>query len=406
MNIRILPISIISALCLSSCSSSQQDAPFAPAPTPEPSETSISFGGNSGSWQDAPSSRANDNGLENLFKSFRVWSYKTTNSASQLVMDGYCVKYTENTAGTTASNSADWEYIGVSNPNYITQTIKYWDFSASDYRFFAFSPSDARGVEIDKDDKDDKAKSFSIPYEYNENATTTDVPYVSDLWYSEKNTSDGTGSGTTTSQYGKCVTLSFAPLIAKVRFKFSYPDGSDGITIHDIRFRDSRYIDNEASAKTPLRGDITVAYPTSGTPTATTYANGSTRYLPTYSWTTKTGDADATGSLVFTTPYEEETDAIHILPEGAPYKKWYFVPPIDIMNDFEQGSYTITATIDGNNTSATVPAAYMQWKVGFQYTYIFKITQANTGITFADLQVEEWLPGDNIDNNGSGTGGW
>lgn len=119
------------------------------------------------------------------------------------------------------------------------------------------------------------------------------------------------------------------------------------------------------------------------------------------------------GFLVFDTPYEEATDDIHILSDASKYGKWYYVPPFNIVasnNDttkpYQQGAYTITANIDGNITSATVPAEYMQWKAGYQYTYIFKITEAGTIIAFSNLQVEEWRPGTSIENQGSGTAGW
>lgn len=63
----------------------------------------------------------------------------------QTVFDHYNVNWTQNTANTTASNTADWEYVGVAphtyaNANGITaQTIKYWDYSAGQYDFIAYS---------------------------------------------------------------------------------------------------------------------------------------------------------------------------------------------------------------------------------------------------------------------------
>lgn len=357
MSIHKIPFPLV-ALCLISCSSSQPDDPLNP-PAPNPDLVSIDFGGNSGTWQDAPSSRATNNGLESLFKSFRVWSYKTTDNNSQTVMDGYTINHTENTAGSTTSNTDDWEYVGIKNLSNTTQTIKYWDYSASDYRFFAYAPADAN---ITKDDN-----SFSIPYTYESKTTTDTTPYVSDLWYSDNKT--------TNTKYGQCVTLTFAPVIAKVRFKFSYPESSTGVTIQNIEFRDSRLANNSLWAETPIKGNIKATYSaTESTP-------------PTFSWETSQ-ETDATGTIIFNTP-----------------ETWYYVPPLG-NSSFEQGSYTITANIDGNKTSATVPAAYMQWKAGYQYTYIFKITQAGTGITFTDLQVEQWVQGANIDNNGNGTTGW
>lgn len=395
------------ALCLLSCSSSGQDDPFLPAPTPK----SIAFGGNSGNWQDT-TSRAGEGetGLETLFKSFRVWGYKNyaaTPNSPQVIMDGYRVNFTQSSAGTTESNTADWEYVGLTHPKYsTTQTIKYWDYSASNYRFYAYTPAGApitpassTGNSSAPSTGSSSASSgtptstpedvFQIPFAYSEDATAISVPYISDLWFS-----DNTDA---TSLYGKCVTLRFSPLIAKVRFKFTYPANTKRITITDILFGDSRYIKNPSSANTPLKGTITATYPLTGTETPTSYT-------PSFAWKTseKTG---ATGFLGLTIPYEEEGDAIHLLQDKTQYNKWYYVPPFNIAK-YTQGAYTISAIIDGNKTLATVPTEYMQWKAGYQYTYIFKITETGSLIAFSNLEVEKWLPGKEIDNNGNGTGGW
>lgn len=394
-------ILMLMAAWLISCSSSQQDDPVLPEPepTPNPELIAIGFGGKSGSWQEDANTRAASNantGLESLYQSFRIWGYKTTNSTPQTVMDGYIVKYIKNTSGSTTSNTADWEYVGISNPNLSSpQSIKYWDYSAADYRFFAYTPSETTAQ---ASTTNESQTIFTFPFEYSENTQATNVPYVSDLWYSDNHT--------TTEKYGKCVTLTFAPLLAKVRFKFKYPDGTTEATITDIKFRDNRFIGNEAAATTPLRGHILTTYQQKGQPSGEIQSETTARYIPTITWDTSTEEG-ATGPLILTIPYEEEKDAVHILTDKTLYNKWYYVPPLDAdKGGFEQGPYTITANINGNETSTTVPAAYMKWKAGYQYTYVFKITPANTSIDFTDLEVEQWLPGVNIDNEGSGTTDW
>lgn len=140
---RILTIPFV-ALCLFSCAGSGQEEPDMPTLPEEPKGVSISFGGNSGTWQDAPTTRANkETGLETISKTFKVWGYKTTEgnytsgfNQYQNVMDGYTVSWTQQ----TSSNTADWEYVGIAN-----QTIKYWDYSATSYRFFAYSIPTAAG---------------------------------------------------------------------------------------------------------------------------------------------------------------------------------------------------------------------------------------------------------------------
>ena len=90
-----------------------------------------------------------------------LFGYKSTNTT---VFDNYQVNWVDNTAGSTESNSANWEYVGYKNLPFgttttsggelnddgvvanatasstnIIQSIKYWDFSAGTYDFFAYS---------------------------------------------------------------------------------------------------------------------------------------------------------------------------------------------------------------------------------------------------------------------------
>lgn len=362
------------ALGLLSCSSSGQDDPFLPAPTPK----SIAFGGNSGNWKDA-TSRAGEGetGLESLFSSFKVWGYKTknengsTNSSIQKVMDGYRVDWN--------TSSKDWEYIGKYNATLnLHQTIKYWDYSALQYRFWAYAPATAHDVTASKN-TDDNSHSITIPYEFNSNATLTSTPYISNLC---------------TPKIGDQVKLTFVPLIAKVRFKFKYNDKQIA-SITDISFRDERWKSTgngnflwsgSAEDKTPVAGNIIATYPLSGASTDVS----------------KTWKTTKQGILELTIPYEEENDENH---QTEIRQKWYFMPPMDIAH-YKQGNYILSANIEGNHVTATVGSEYMQWKAGFQYTYIFKVSETTSSITFAEVEVEQWNKNSNIDNNGTGTGDW
>lgn len=373
-------IFIISALaiCLLSCSSPEQDDLL----IPEPQQGSISFGGNSGSWQDAPTSRAGETGLETIAKSFRVWGYKNTGGNKtdgftdpQKVMDGYIVNWNQPAAGGTGN----WEYTGIKNPNLnnATQTVKYWDYSATSYRYFAYSIPTVAGTTITvptfsgpqtTEGSTNLHASFSIPFTYDEDATSSSTPYISDLWLSDnQNFGDD-------KKYGACVKLTFAPIVTKVRIIFKYPENITNISIKDISFK-------KTDGEVPTAGNICINYPITGT---------GTQHV--YSWETT-----QKGIINLSVPYEEEADKIHQTTEIG---KWYYVPPIE-----EQGTYTMTATIDGKTSTAIIPAGYMQWKAGYQYTYIFKITEAGTVISFTNLQVEKWKESAPIQNTG-GTGGW
>lgn len=402
------------ALCLLSCSHSGQDDPF----IPDSSESGIAFGGNSGNWQEAGSrtwaqtgSRTGEGetGLETLFSSFRVWGFKTksdalreggngtnghqegengTNAlrddgngtdAIQKVMEGYLVDWDPTTLG--------WEYIGKQNKFLkTTQTIKYWDYSASSYRFMAYAYNDDPTKVTAFTDANLRTTVFKIPYAFSNDATSTTTPYISELWVSNN---QSTGQY----KYGDQVKLTFAPLIAKVRFKFKYADGQKP-EITAISFKDSRWQKdaegnlqwNANDAITPIGGNIVISYPLSETNTTVS----------------KTWEKNIVGPLELTIPYEEENDGIH---QTTTYQKWYYMPPMDIAR-YTQGSYTITAKVNGNPVSATIPAEYMQWKAGCQYTYTFKISETNTSISFAEVQVEQWKENGVLDNDGKGTTDW
>ena len=388
---RILSLLLCFSLCLCfSCSPSAQDDPV--VPNPDAPTTSIAFSSNNSKWQDAQTTRDAGNGLETLFTSFRVWGYKTTSdvsalSSSQIVMDGYKVLFTQGSAG----NTADWEYVGIENPLLTTpQTIKYWDHSATSYRFFAYSPFRS-DVTVTAPSTADPNVSLSFPFEYSDAATATSSPYTSRLWLA---TPSSNGTSATSPAYGSCVTLTFAPIIAKVRFRFTYPNGTKSVTMRNIQFSDSRFLDDASKADTPLRGTITATYPLTGIPSS---------QQPVI--TMMPASTGATGQILLTVPYEEPSDAVHILKDPTLYQKWYYVPPLANI-PYEQGAYTITVNISGKKVSATVPAQYMQWKAGYKYTYIFKLSDVGDNITFADLQVEQWLPGAEIKNDGNGTQEW
>lgn len=381
---RILTIPFL-ALCLFSCAGSGQEEPDVPTQPEEPKGASISFGGNSGTWQDAPTTRANkETGLETISKTFKVWGYKTiegnyTSGFDQFqnVMNGYTVNWTQQTANTTSSNTADWEYVGIAN-----QTIKYWDYSATSYRFFAYSiPTTAAGNSTapffsgpsTTEGSTYLHASFSIPFNYDKDATNVSTPYISNLWLSDNQNFENR-------KYGACVKLTFAPIITKVRFKFNYQAESQ-VSITNISFR------NVNNAPSPTSGNIIINYPITGMDTQASYI-----------WET-TGTE--TEPINFTIPYEEEGDLNH---QTTTRKKWYFVPPLGDSKTTQQSAYIITADINGKKATATVPAEFMQWKAGYQYTYIFKITEAGTNIAFTNMQVEKWVETP-IKNNG-GTEDW
>ena len=92
-------------------------------------------------------------------------SEETTSPSTTVVFDNYLVGYTYNSAGTTESNTNNWEYVGLQSG--ITgrmtgdtwtslhaagpaksQTIKYWDYSTTQYDFYAYSTGTCLAIPV------------------------------------------------------------------------------------------------------------------------------------------------------------------------------------------------------------------------------------------------------------------
>lgn len=161
-----------------------------------------------------------------------------TNDA--VVYNNFQVGWTASTAGTTESNSSDWEYVGLQayDDTPTSQAVKYWDYEANNgYTFYAFSSSDisfpkntSDKVQVTKVTEDGSSlynKGYSVLI--NPGATLNDL-YFSDRVEVPK------------ANYDNTVTLTFRNIGAKVRVGFY--ETIPGYTVKIDKF----YIDEDATA--------------------------------------------------------------------------------------------------------------------------------------------------------------
>ena len=106
-----------------------------------------------------------------LHNRFIVGGFKYDGTTYNKVFDNYGVEWNVNTAGTTSSNTSDWEYVGVTPLSPATsitasvgQTMKYWDYSTSSYDFIAYSTGAAAEVGTDAEITDGKVKVTAIDH--------------------------------------------------------------------------------------------------------------------------------------------------------------------------------------------------------------------------------------------------
>lgn len=356
----VLCLSAMTVIAVVSCGGDDESpAPEPPAPTPPAAEVPISFQGDLGDGQAV--TRSTEIGLNTKHTAFRVWGYKDGTSGYQEVMNGYTVKWVDNSSNTTTTNTNGWEYVNQQSLGETEQSIKYWDYSATAYRFFGIAGSTATSGRYAPDDTN--PTSYVVTYTADAR-TPDDIPLYSHLWY----------NGPTA--YGQPVKLEFIRPVSRVRFMFTFedPDEAQNTELTDKDFRPT----NGTTIK--LKGSVTVTYPLDGiaeTFAATSEAEGMTAMTNDY-YTSVTKDNENSPTVIIA-PYRMALGDVLL-------KREYTVLPVT-----GQGTYTLTVSVNGDPKTAIVPAQYMDWKPGFEYTYIFKIhVDGSVSISSVDAAFTPW----------------
>jgi hypothetical protein len=349
---RILLLSTLTALVVVSCGGSDDvldiPTPNPPIPPQPKEETPIAFSGDlsEGKSESHARTRATTNPLSATHQTFFAWAYKNPSSGStETVMKNFTVKYVSNSAGSTTTNTQGWEYVNQQPANGTEQSVKYWDFSATAYRFFGYTGTGVTtSYSPDETVPTSVSLSFTASVATNPQADpvtlplTASTPLYSKLWHKL-----GTDLAAESTQP---VQLVFLQPYVKVRFLFKQSD-SEEFVLTNKKF-------------SPTNNTIIIA--TAGTFTVTYPMTGATEE----SWSVTGGTTTLTNA---------DNDPIGFTVDNS----WYVVLPAHAGN---QGSYTLFVTVNGEDKTAIVPAQYMEWRPGYEYTYIFKITDGGTPVFY------------------------
>lgn len=317
-----------------------------------------------------------------------------------VVFNNFQVNWTASTAGTTASNSSDWEYVGLQayDATPTLQAIKYWDYSADNgYTFYAFSSTDITYPKATATDNVQVTKTTtdgSSLYNKGYQVLVKPAATLNNLYFSDRVV-------VPEGDYGKTVSLTFRNIGAKVRFGFyetipGYKVQIDKFYIDDVNtavvtdfatMNDAKtdgFYASLQNVKTSVDQTINVTY--YDATTATQVINRPKVSNPTggYDYHVKIGN----GSGFLATDLSDNSAApTWAVAAGAYTPVFPFegnTNPMLIKLDF-----TLTST-DGTNevikvrgARAIVPATYVQWKGNFAYTYLFKISDMTNGTTGA-----------------------
>lgn len=371
-----------SALALASCSS--DDFLGENPGTAQNATTAINFGGEAGKITRATSNTAPTD-AEKLDKQFKVYGVKTPDGTMfHNVFVDYSVWYNENL---TTSNTNKWEYVGQNN-----QTIKYWDYSAKEYRFVAGSPIDAfkfiQSTDLTTGTIINSAKISGLAGHIYANVAGTALKTYP-VYVAEP-------VKVTNVKYNKPVTFNFIRQQAMVRV--GVYETIPGYSITEIKF----YKEGEttATSNNVILTSATADYFVGGSDVKGTINYDWTKANPSYTYTyddtglTKSQNWYA-GKLCTTKPLATKlTDEVADLygtdkdMSDAGYFTVLPTPsetdpqPILIKCDYTLISDDISGeVINVTGATAAIPAAYSKWEANTRYTYLFKISQDTNGNT-------------------------
>ena len=347
--------------------------------------------------------------LGNMFVVSAKKGSTTAATDGAVTFDNYVVEYTENTAHTTASNVANWEYVGKGRIKHAidhgitSQTIKYWDYSKSQYDFIAWSAGSKTPIY-----EGTPAAGEVLVSAINPNATATaavtfegKADDLSQIYISDLTTVKKTAYG------DDPVMMTFRSLGTKVRIGIY--ETIPGYSVRNVRFYTqggiltdptTEIVDDATIFSTGsdiyTEGTYTVTYPTVDDPDN---ANNNQAHV---SFAPKSGVAQTTkvrwGGLNYTIAEEGEKTPGNVYLgrssstasfAGNADNNYYvtYLPNETGTNLNLRVDFTLEAidgggeTIKVKNAKAQVPSIYTQWKPGFAYTYLFKISDKTNGRT-------------------------
>lgn len=398
-------IAAASALALASCSSDDFLGEIQ-GNEQNGATSAINFGGDTGKITRATTKgNADAELLENNFVVVGFKGSKTDAANNETyAFDHYNVNFNKDSKNSTESNRAGWEYVNqdmkvkgtkpaasLAQSGASQQTIKYWDHSCKSYDFIAFSMGKGAASEYATPTHVDKDKLATAAYTLTGNVNTLSECYISDMkTVTELNYNDAS------------VSMSFRHLASKVRMALF--ETVPGYVISDVKFYTdptSTTTDNPEGSligKFNNSGTLTVYFPTTGTDhaaekdynkahvkfTASTTA-GETGVLDSKGFGAVNYNNQAEGTINAGSTYLSQNAATpsycgagyqNVLPsEGKP-------SAITLRIDYKLTSVDGSKeTINVKGATATVPAEYTEWKSGYAYTYIFKISQNTNGST-------------------------
>lgn len=349
------------------------------------------------------------NDAKNLNYEFIVWGDKTNNNVVSTVFENYRVQYKDNngnTANTSVSNTNGWEYVGIApyttgvtpSITQTSQTIKYWDSTASSYTFTAVSAVStdisSGKVAITRTSTDNATSTATTGY----TITLKNGADATKIYVADKNSV--TPTNYTSASNVQPVQMQFRNFQTKIRFGFY-----ETVPGYKVKITGVKYGSNASSVSTNFDVDGQFVQVPTGTDNTDvlTYNVTYSDTKPTLTMTTVQSalkTSETFGSAIFNVELgdnangakydktENETNGAYtcILPNTGNET------PMTFTVDYELTSEDTGEKIPVTGKKVIVPAQYCKWKPNYAYTYLFKISDQSAGlypITFDAMVVAD-----------------
>ena len=395
-----------SVLTLASCSS-DDFLGDTPGSTPTSANSAIKFDGGTGKI--TRTTQSGEEAAKTLGKSYIVYGYKTVNNNPTTVFDHYTITW-NGQKDKTESNTQGWEYVG-KKTNSLSglggekeQTIKYWDYSATQYDFVAFSFGTAtQGTGENQVEAIKVTTSPKLSYTLKGDVKDLANCFIADRITAKSNLETNKKKANLLVGYKDDVQFNFRSLSTKVTMGIY--ETIPGYSVKDVKFYSDKNTKLEGENNKPTlyagkaiipsgKGSIEVTFPTTDE-SKTDYNKAHVKFTAaegsTISSFIKFGNlstvekevAETTGKAfigrditTFSTPKKED---------GT--KAYEVVIPAEVGDLTLKVDYTLES-IDGSGeeikvtgATAVVPAKYTNWEPNYAYTYIFKISDKTNGST-------------------------
>ena len=340
-----------------------------------------------------------------LNNEFWIYGTKTSGGTTSTIFDNYHLEYVAGSAGSTETNTADWEYAGKISKKGATQSVKYWDFGSEKYDFVA-----AAGVMASEEIKNTTdGMRIEVP-----NVDAISGIYVADRVTATPTAQAATATTPATVPYRSTIEFQFRRLGARMRVGFY--ETVPGYAVKDLVFY---YIGAPhgsynvgVGAAFPTSGKYTINYDDATNAAVSTFA-GADNTMAFFNdfglldYTSAASQQGVAGQPYLNTDGSSSATAVNAFlgttsTEATFGKGDYTIDGVaGVHSDFKpilpnehntlkmqlRVDYTLVA-LDGSGDEihvrdayVSVPIEYLQWKPNHSYTYLFKISDQSNGYT-------------------------